>query len=95
MNRKQTCSVGKLDLYTNVKIIFGCEKYLNHLSFPYRRAITRLRISSRKLNIEIGYARVDRADRLYSECSLRVLDDEKLFLLECPPLIPLESHLLG
>lgn len=70
-SRKQTCSVGKLDLYTNVRSILGCEKYLNHLNFPYRRAITRLCNSSHKLNTEIGrYARVDRADRLCSKCSL-------------------------
>ena len=59
-SRKQTCSVDKLDLCSNVKSSFGFEKYLKHLSFPYRRDITRLRISSHKLNIEIGrYARVD------------------------------------
>ena len=84
-SRKQICSVGKLDLYTNVKSIFGFEKYLNHLSFLYRKDITRLRISSHKLNIEIDrYARVDRADRLCSKCSLGVLGDEKHFLFECP-----------
>ena len=84
-SRKQTRSVGKLDLYTNVTSIFGFEKYLNHLSFPYGRDITRLRISSHKLNIEIGrYARLDRADHLCSKCSLGVLGDEIHFLLEYP-----------
>ena len=48
-SRKQICLVGKLDLYTNVKSIYGFEKYLNHLSFSYRKDITRLRISSHKL----------------------------------------------
>ena len=78
--------MGKFDLYTNVKSTFSFEKYLKHLSFPYRRYITRLRISSHKLNIEIGiYASVDRANRLCSKCSLGVLGDEvHFFLLKCP-----------
>ena len=82
---KQAYSVGKLDTYTKIKNHFGFEKYLNSLSFPYRRDITRLRISSHRLSIEIGrYARLDRTDRLCSKCTLGVLGDEIHFLLECP-----------
>ena len=82
---KQAYSVGKLDTYTKIKNHFGFEKYLNSLSFPFRRDITRLRISSHRLSIEIGrYARIDRTDRLCSKCTLGVLGDEIHFLLECP-----------
>ena len=82
---KQAYSVGKLDIYTKIKNNYGFEKYLNSLSFPYRRDITRLRISAHRLNIEIGrYARIDRADRLCSKCTLGVLGDKIHFLLECP-----------
>ena len=101
--KKQVCASGKLDLYTKVKNNFGLEKYLNILNFPLRRDITRLRISSHKLNIETGrYAkkRVDRADRLCTNCSLGVLGDEIHFLFHCPtfktnrePLINLASKL--
>ena len=46
---------------------------------------TRLRISSHRLSIEVGrYARIIRAVRLCSKCSLGVLGDEMHFLLECP-----------
>ena len=63
---KQAYSVGKLDTYTKIKNHFCLEKYLNSLSFPYRRDITRLRISSHSLSIEIErYARIDRTDRLF------------------------------
>ena len=82
--RKQ-CSVGKLDTYTKIKCNFGFEKYLNSENFALRRDITRFRISSHRLNIEIGrYARMDRADRLCTKCSLGVLGDEIHFLLACP-----------
>ena len=82
---KQAYSVGKLDTYTKIKNHFGFEKYLNSLSFAYRRDITRLRISSHRLSIEIGrYARIDRTDCLCSKCTLGVLGDEIYFLLECP-----------
>ena len=61
---KQAYSVGKLDTYTKIKNHVGFEKYLNSLSFPFRRDITRLRISSHRFSIEIGrYARIDRTDR--------------------------------
>ena len=82
--RKQ-CSVGKLDTYTKIKCNFGFEKYLNSENFALRRDITRFRISSHRLNIEIGrYARIERADRLCTKCSLGVLGDEIHFLLACP-----------
>ena len=82
--RKQ-CSVGKLDTYTKIKCNFGFENYLNSENFALRRDITRFRISSHRLNIEIGrYARIDRADRLCTICSLGVLGDEIHLLLACP-----------
>lgn len=82
---KQSYSIGKLDSYTKTKNNFGFENYLDSLSFPYRRDLTRLRISSHRLNIEIGrYARIDRENRLCTNCTLGVLGDEIHFLLECP-----------
>ena len=93
---KQAYSVGKLDTYTKIKNHFGFEKYLNSLSFPFRRDITRLRISSHRLSIEIGrYARIDRTDRLCSKCTLGVLGDEIHFLLECPAFNVTRESLIG
>ena len=79
---KQAYAVGKLDTYTKIKNNFGFEKYLNSLSFPYRRDVTRLHTSSHRLSIEVG--RYARDDRLCSKCTLGVLEDEIHFLLECP-----------
>ena len=94
--KKQECSVGKLDNYTKVKSNFGFEKYLSLLHFPFRRDITRLRISSHKLNIETGrYARIDRVDRLCTKCSHGVLGDEIHFLLECPAFSTSREPLMG
>ena len=82
---RQTYTVGKLDSYTKIKYNFGFEKYWSTLSFPYRRDLTRLRISSHRLSIEAGrYARIDRSDRLCSKCTMGVLADEMHFLLDCP-----------
>ena len=70
---KQKDSVEKLDTYTKTKCNFGFEKYLVTQNFPYRRDITRLRISSHRWNIEIGrYAKLDREDQLCSKCSIGV-----------------------
>ena len=94
--KKQECSVGNLDNYTKVKSNFGIEKYLSLLHFPFRRDITRLRISSHKLNIETGrYARIDRVDRLCTKCSHGVLGDEIHFLLECPAFSTSREPLMG
>ena len=82
---RQTYTVGKLDSYTKIKYNFGFEKYLSTLSFPYRRDLTRLRISSHRLSIEAGrYARIDRSDRLCTKCTMGVLGDEMHFLVDCP-----------
>ena len=68
-----------------IKRNFGIEKYLNTLSFAYRRDVAILRISSHRINIEVGrYTKTDRADRLCTKCSLVVLGIEVHFLLECP-----------
>ena len=83
--KKKSLSNGKLDTYTRIKNNFGFEKYLSSLYFTYRKDLTRLRISSHRLSIEIGrYPRIDRYNRTCSKCSVGVLGDEIHFLLECP-----------
>ena len=92
---KQSLSVGKLDTYTRIKSNFGFEKYLNSLHFNYRKDLTRLRISSHRLSIEIGrYARINRSNRTCPKCSLGVLGDETHFLLECPTYQASRVHLI-
>lgn len=82
---KQSLAIGKLDTYTKIKSNFGFEKYLSSLPFTHRKDLTRLRISSHRLNIELGrYARIERSDRICSKCSMDVIGDEIHFMLECP-----------
>ena len=52
----------------------------------YRRALTRLRVSAHKLNIEIGRQRrpyIPRHQRLCLYCNCGDIDDEIHFLLKC------------
>ena len=92
---KQSLSVGKLDTYTRIKSNFGFEKYLSSLHFNHRKDLTRLRISSHRLSIEIGrYARIDRSNCTCPKCSLGVLGDETHFLLECPTYQASREHLI-
>ena len=92
---KQSLSVGKLDTYTRIKSNFGFEKYFSSLHFNNKKDLTRLRISSHRLSIEIGrYARIDRSNRTCSKCSLCVLGDEIHFLLECPTYQASREHLI-
>lgn len=82
---KESLAIGKLDTYTRIKNSFGFEKYLSSLHFTHRKDLTRLRISSHRLNIETGrYAGIERSDRICSKCSMGVLGDEIHFMLECP-----------
>ena len=82
---KQSLAVGKLDTYTRIKSNFGFEKYLSSFPFTHRKDLTRLRISSHRLYIELGrYARIERSDRKCSKYSMDVIGDKIHFMLECP-----------
>ena len=75
-----------LTLYRELKPVFVRSEYLTLLrNFKYRRAISRLRVSSHKLNIESGrHAGIARADRFCSLCNLNDIEDEYHFILICP-----------
>ena len=80
---EQSLAIGKLDTYTRMKSNFGFEKYLSSFPFTHRKDLTRLRISSHRLNIELGRnARIERSDRICSKCSMDVKRDEIHFMLE-------------
>jgi hypothetical protein len=53
--KKNNCSDGKLQTYTQVKTSCGFEKYLKLIrNFEPRRSICKFRVSSHHLQIELG-----------------------------------------
>ena len=76
----------RLDTYCLFKNSFGTESYLNYVLEPkYRIALTRLRISSHDLNIEIGrHCNLPRNARICRQCNLGLPENEYHFVLTCP-----------
>ena len=77
----------KLDTYKLIKTNYRIESHILYVRDKnHQRTLTRLRVSSQKLNIEAGrHARpyVPRQQRLCLYCDSRELDDETHFLLRC------------
>ena len=83
--QKLSFSDGKLTLYTKIKYNLSLEPYLEKLDFKYRRNITKLRISSHRLQIGTGrYEKIPRNERICKNCTLNETEDEIHFLLQCP-----------
>ena len=77
----------KLRLYRQFKQHFGHEPYLNFIKSPgIRVALTRLRLSSHCLEIEMGRYPPRRPVhlRLCQQCDLQETEDELHFILVCP-----------
>ena len=76
---------GKLRVYKNLKINFGCERYLYLVqNFKYRQAVTKLRISAHRLPVETGrYNNVPYNDRLCKHCDINEIGNEYHFLMSC------------
>ena len=61
------------------------EPYLKLQNIEYRNALRDIRISTHKLNIELGrYENIERSQRLCKTCDMKVTESEEHFLLECP-----------
>ena len=76
----------KLDFYFSLKRTFGFEKYLDALDLSARIHVTKIRLSSHRLPVEVlrynkNYP--DRKDRTCNICELNELGDENHFLLHC------------
>jgi hypothetical protein len=78
-------SDSKLKLYNICKNNFGLEKYLTIVNnFELRWSFTKLRISSHRLQIELGkYQDVPWHNRVCTKCSSNVIEDELHFVFEC------------
>ena len=76
---------GKLSTYLKLKSNVGFEPYLQIVeNLDYRRSITRIRISSHKLQIERGrYNNTPRELRFFNKCNENMIEDEIHSLLHC------------
>jgi hypothetical protein len=85
--KRELESKEKMSTYILYKTGFGHELYLSYIkSTKYRMSLTRLRLSSHCLNIEVGryHPRIPRHMRYCTQCELRDLEDEYHFILKCP-----------
>ena len=87
----------KLRTYKQIKKEFGLEKYLLVVMNPkHRQALTRLRLSSHQLEIEMGrHTRppVEADLRICKTCKEKKIDNEVHFLTECTSNAPLREDL--
>ena len=74
----------KLDFYYKHKKVFRFESYLDNINRNTRKYITKLRMSSHCLPIEVlRYKNTNRDERLCKICDLRERGDEEHYLLTC------------
>ena len=95
------CESGKLSLYKEIKSVFGYERYLGEVkNQAHRKAMTKIRLSCHRLQIESGrytVPKTPREQRFCTKCKAQNtihLDDEINFLLHCPILNDLRSTLM-
>ena len=75
---------GKLALLNEIKNTHKFETYLNIHNRENRRAITKIRTSSHKLEIETGrWNNVNRDLRICKNCNIHEVENETHFLFEC------------
>ena len=75
---------GKLTFLAQTKKKHKFESYLNISNFEHRRAITKIRTSSHKLEIETGrWSNIPRDQRYCKNCILNKMENEYHFLFEC------------
>ena len=77
-------NVGKLTFLALTKKTHKYESYLNINNFEHRRAISKIRTSSHRLEIETGrWSNIPRNQRYCKNCILQKVEDERHFLFEC------------
>ena len=77
-------NTGKLTFLQQTKSTHNFETYLNINNFENRRAISKLRTSSHKLEIETGrWNNIQRDQRRCKNCAMDKVEDENHFLFEC------------
>ena len=80
-----TTNPGKLTLLAQIKNTHKFESYLNINNSEHRRAISKIRTSSHKLEIETGrWKNTHKDKRICKNCALGTVEDELHFLFDCP-----------
>ena len=76
----------RLDSYKLFKHTISIEDYLNYIDInKFRIILTRFRLSSHDLFIEIGrHQNIPRNDRICQHCNMNMIENEYHFLLVCP-----------
>ena len=75
-----------LQFYKEIKPTIDMSIYLEKLTnVKHRRAISKIRLSSQNLNIELGrHRQIERNNRKCTFCDLDELEDEYHIILKCP-----------
>ncbi len=83
----------KLRTYRLFKKVFACESYFVELSPVLRKSMSRLKLSSHTLEIEMGRypPRVPAINRYCKQCNIHDIDDEFHFILKCTKFSDLHS----
>ena len=85
INKDKNKDCGKMDFLSQIKQTYAFETYLNIDNDNHRKAITKLRLSSHKLEIEVGrWKKLTRKERICRCCQLGMVENETHFLFECP-----------
>ena len=90
-------SGAKLRTYRNFKVNYVKEKYLSCIrSFKYRKALSKIRLSSHALRIEVGrYNHELVEERICEFCDSGPIESEEHFLLHCPLYRDERNHLIS
>ena len=85
VKNKSIAKEGKLIFFGEIKNSIKMENYLKIQNIEYRNALRDIRMSTHKLNIEVGrYENKARIQRLCETCILGHIESEDHFILECP-----------
>ena len=73
-----------MNFLSQIKQTYAFEPYLNIGNDNHRKAITELRLSSHKLEIEVGrWNKISRDERICRSCELGKVENETHFLFDC------------
>ena len=93
VKNKSIAKEGKLIFFGEIKNCIKMENYLKLQNTEYRNVLRDIRMSTHKLNIEVGrYEKKERHQRLCETCNLGQIESEDHFILECPTYEDIRSH---
>ena len=85
IDSKMKKSEGKLLFYGKLKHKYGFENYLSIPNVANRQAISQMRLSAHKLEIEMGrYQKIEKKDRICQHCRSGKIESEYHFIAICP-----------